>query len=91
MKHTPGPWVAQPGDNFITDAREIVIAQMHRHHPDEQVDANARLIAAAPELLAALVELLPHAARVIQGTTEGQPLLDAARAAIAKATGDSNG
>jgi|GEM_PF-6887030 len=37
------------------------------------------------ELLAALVELLPHAARVIQGTTEGQPLLDAARAAIANA------
>ena len=49
--------------------------------------ANARLIAAAPELLAALVELLPHAARVIQGTTEGQPLLEAARAAIAKAGG----
>ena len=37
------------------------------------------------ELLDALVLLLPYAARAIQGTTEGQPLLDAARAAIAKA------
>jgi hypothetical protein len=37
------------------------------------------------ELLDALALLLPYAARAIQGTTEGQPLLDAARAAIAKA------
>jgi hypothetical protein len=53
---------------------------------DEESEANAQLIAAAPEMFAALVALLPHAARAIQGTTEGQPLLDAARAAIAKAT-----
>ena len=54
-------------------------------NPSPMGEDNARLIAAAPELLDALVLLLPYAARAIQGTTEGQPLLDAARAAIAKA------
>jgi len=47
------------------------------------------MITNAQELLDALVLLLPYAARTIQGTTEGQPLLDAARAAITKATGDT--
>lgn len=56
-------------------------------NPSPMGEANARLIAAAPDLLAALEELLPIAARSIQGTTDGEPILQAARAAIAKATG----
>ena len=41
----------------------------------------------APDMLAALCEVLPHAAQRIQGTTEGEPILARARAAIARATG----
>jgi glycerol-3-phosphate dehydrogenase len=52
----------------------------------ESAEENARLLAAAPDLLAALQALLPIAARVIQGTTDGEPMLKQARAAIARAT-----
>jgi hypothetical protein len=46
----------------------------------------AQLIASAPYLLEAVRTLLPIAARVIQGTTDGEPMLKQARAAIARAT-----
>ena len=98
--HTPGPWYI--GTDFSDQARHIYAKKMvcdddgEEWHPliastddDERLidwQANARLIASAPDMFAALVALLPHAARAIQGTTEGQPLLDAARAAIDKAT-----
>ena len=82
MKHTPGPWRVV-NSNLVRDSHGVCI---HGDSSFLRNDANAALIAAAPEMFAALVALLPHAARVIQGTTEGQPLLDAARAAIAKAT-----
>jgi hypothetical protein len=45
-----------------------------------------RLHAVNQELLEALRTLLPIAARVIQGTTDGEPMLKQARAAIARAT-----
>lgn len=54
--------------------------------------ANARIIAAAPELLAALIALLAHAAPVVEmGSDPDDPFPDPdyiaqARAAIAKAT-----
>lgn len=66
--HTPGPWEAcDPGDyaDFDGDSRVILgddrrIAVVHwkyePHGGDTECDANARLIAAAPELLAALAE-----------------------------------
>lgn len=70
VKHTPGPWVVQDGDRF---SMEMVITSQRRieesmapicemdvdydgEHGEEQ-HANARLIAAAPELLAALIAL----------------------------------
>lgn len=57
-------------------------------------EANARLLAAAPELLAALEECLawfdldPHRSRPVmaQDTTVGLRMIQAARAAITKAT-----
>jgi len=94
MKHTSGPWIA--ADVFVNNSPNRLILRQTKYGGDVVLDlgdtehanmANARLIAAAPELLDALVLLLPYAARAIQGTTEGQPLLEAARAAIAKAEG----
>ena len=53
--HTPGPWST---DRFWTMADNgcILIAKIYRtqQEPDIEGDANARLIAAAPELLEAL-------------------------------------
>lgn len=89
MKHTPGPWTLCPinteyGDetlavidadgNFVTDALPRVYA-----HPE--LMANALLMAAAPELLAALTGLLSCVGVRIDALTA----FDAARAAIAKA------
>jgi hypothetical protein len=67
-KHTPGPWTADTGDHEGTDVLTShhdnccgVMATIH-NQPGEDMPgtvevANARLIAAAPDLLAALQEL----------------------------------
>jgi hypothetical protein len=59
--------------------------EMHAH---DEFEANARLIAAAPELLAALKELADSVERADCGFSSWQEeALKVARAAIAKATG----
>lgn len=98
-KHTPGPWIgAGPsfGDPLPRYTTEIVtewegeggevlaICELPLHHHDNENEANARLIAAAPDLLKALRDLLAEADDVIATC----PLTRAAaRAAIAKAEG----
>ena len=99
-QHTPGPWMLTEGDRFD---KEMVITTQYRLDESigcicemdvyftgqigiEQ-EANARLIAAAPELLEALQNML--------GLTEASDYMalgeieQQARAAIAKATGGS--
>ena len=99
-KHTPGPWViehldwAQKGYVFINAKDHDAIAQvvwlmeddekMGRNSPTEE--ANARLIAAAPDLLQALIDAVDLIETV--SPFEGDTLRNA-RAAIAKATGGS--
>jgi hypothetical protein len=101
-EHTPGPWKAQKprGPQHAIDRKWEVVAPMRG---GEQVivgehtgvdclrEANARLIAAAPELLAALAAVvntaLPHL--IDTEGDQGRDLADAladASAAIAKAT-----
>ena len=99
IEHTPGPWRVEQmgflsvragkmricdirGWGYLTDPRIGGIC-----HEDDEAErilgANARLIAAAPDLLVALTELLAHASFI--GIA---PHYDAmARAAIAKAEG----
>jgi hypothetical protein len=106
-KHTPGPWKAQPrefpeGQWFLEGQWEVVstcenerlIAEAAPHIDSDSEEANARLIAAAPELLEALVDLtrvmpvLPADAKNIRGIEQQYDAANrAARAAIAKATG----
>lgn len=64
-KHTPGPWVCHSGMVWtgVTehDAREYPIARMDRDTPHTSPtdrDANARLIAAAPDMLEALERII---------------------------------
>ena len=92
--HTSGPWAVTTvgschgihpaaSDNERDDICRIT---PHNYHPDGwpaakgEAEANARLIAAAPELLAALEV-------IALGNTDPDQMVEIARAAIAKATG----
>lgn len=61
-KHTPGPWALDyegPARLAIIDKDNRILALGNLQCEDgDQDEANARLIAAAPELLGALVTLL---------------------------------
>ena len=91
-KHTPGPWRTDAHNGFpldIEDPGEYMIAKAT---PCAKAEANARLIAAAPDLLAALESIASMydyeaacgdlASRLYEATC-------LARAAIAKATGET--
>ena len=82
-KFTPGPWLFssyKSGNSVIvTDGKEFDVATVN--YPNR--DANAHLIAAAPELYEALEELL------IQTRQYGhEPEIAMAEAALAKARGE---
>lgn len=85
--HTPGPWEqGSNGGNKVFaghDAVALVNTSMPAHA------ANACLIAAAPDLLAALGALIDAHRAVVHGESSHVPasLLNAAEAAIAKAAG----
>lgn len=98
-QHTPGPWKAccSAGGDFLgiypdTGAAEFPVAKMPGIIRPGVNEANARLIAAAPELLAALKEAVDLIVQVTQSrwseweATEAETVGDF-RAAIAKATG----
>ena len=91
-QHTPGEWVFRADDMMIVRLSprgglldNLHIAEIKRQGPE--TEANARLIGAAPELLAAL----KHAAQWCEhngcgvGRTAEMPWLEDALAAIAKA------
>lgn len=91
-QHTPGPW--QYDDNecpWVFDQSGNTVAKIFSSKPDgvflgDETKANARLIAAAPELLEALQAMVamyaPRGGRIVFDDPS-----DAARAAIAKAKG----
>ncbi len=85
-KHTPGPWHVDA--QYICRADGVAIADVWQSMEvsGEDTEANARLIAAAPDLLTALEELLPYVTGSMRSTTD--PLVEAARAAIAAARGE---
>ena len=93
-KHTPGPWnVSEEFDGTSIKAGMFHVTHTIQacgfHEPDVDkavTQANARLIAAAPELLDALNAMLTH-----MGMDEDEwnkVTFNQARAAIAKATGE---
>jgi hypothetical protein len=57
-KHTPGPWVQTPWDSTaIFDAKNLQVPIAQTYPADtsqKEAEANARLVAAAPQLLEAL-------------------------------------
>lgn len=99
--HTAGPWHMGAGNGaggvFPEYGRTRLenggtalypIAQVNRGWNDAEDDANARLIAAAPDLLAALQALVGEAdLGELDHDDDTRELLDNARAAIERATG----
>ncbi len=105
--HTPGPWMTGSGDCHGVygpkqNGHQQLVARCPDHHKSHEYDsqnmaANARLIAAAPEMLEALrlvaraIEANPQLRDVLLYSegTHGDRLypFDAVPAAIAKATG----
>ncbi len=91
-KHTPGPWhhtgrefndVRDSDDELVAVALHLRVGQPQRSV--QEAEANARLIAAAPELL----EALQQALEFVDGWKE-LSWCAPARAAIAKATGSDH-
>ena len=92
-KHTPGPWV-QSGDACIVGQDRKDVAYLTRNTmPNPELRANARLIAAAPDMLEAC-QIISDCANSAKGMTAAQVRIaldmaaNTARAAIAKATGE---
>lgn len=84
-KHTPGPWEVSKdeGDVVVVSEDLPFIATVHTSALKGTQKANARLIAAAPELL----EALKHAEKWMEGWASADPYIGYIRAAIAKAEG----
>lgn len=98
-KHTPGPWMV--GETLRAESLAVIgdgdsVVCEFPCRLGAAVDADARLIAAAPELLEALEELAAWVNRAIvpeYGLRKPMPencrkALEASAAAIAKATGE---
>ncbi len=92
-KHTPGPWIVSRGANvkpFSVEAATSTIADIYRAKGHGTCEANARLIAAAPELLAACEEHIKAVDGIVSGMADRKALatlhIRQVVAAIAKAT-----
>jgi len=103
-KHTPAPWhvgigngegsiFSDSGRTRLEDGGTTLypICSYNRGWNADEDAANARLIAAAPELLEALIECERCVNELFQetGSHEYMNVSDLARAAITKATGDA--
>lgn len=95
-QHTPGPWTHGHQENSDGSGWRFVCTNTHKFGTDEaeiarlvhtdNTEANAWLIASAPELLEALQWIAERVCDTASATT-CNVARDKARAAIAKATG----
>ena len=86
-KHTPGPWEMRGLTVFEPGKVALSIASITQHEPNAR--ANARLIAAAPAMLAALRGLLEDAKSYGMADSAFSGSLIEAAIAIAEAEGRS--
>jgi hypothetical protein len=101
--HTPGPWAVQVDQDgeVVVWTRQSHIGTLATVHADDingswPVEANARLIAAAPDLLQHLEAMVAHYVQLAGSgdcglwDPENEVEVTAARAAIARATGTAS-
>lgn len=87
MQHTPGPWTATSYDTADGDEGGTVLHRITAHAAGAAVadqiftESDARLIAAAPDLLAALADLLACTMETYDNRHEIAAALDAIAAA----------
>lgn len=94
--HTHGRWyvdgqeikVLRPERAQLGAGAAETVCTMESSLSPEATSHNARLMAAAPELLEALDEMTDYVDRCMQLGSRGQKVMSAARAAIAKARGE---
>jgi hypothetical protein len=91
MKHTKGPWhiceVTGRYFRYIRDEKGFCVAEAIKPQNSSasyiDIDANAQLISAAPDLLAALIELQ----QMVEAGESNEGTYEIVRNAIAKARG----
>lgn len=97
--HTPGPWAVHANvrdsrtDAARIDAGDTLVATVSTLPTKttaawHEAHANARLLAAAPDMLEALQSLVRAVEQFTSAVALGWPELEQAKAAIAKATGE---
>lgn len=95
FKGTHGPWNYCANEpDWVTDSNDnIAVARVTRYNADAEAQhANAKLIAASPELLSALQQLLEiydDQSGKVWTTSSKRRALDNARAAVNKALGET--
>lgn len=89
-QHTPGPWIIGPAHGIFTASGETFICNYSLGRASSpyvkirhEEAANAKLIAAAPELLEALIDILPY---LKAENTNGNHWVSMVEQAIKKAT-----
>ena len=94
--HTPGPWIVSERARFTVVApnahgKAIVVArntqEQHDHPLNDEADANLRLIAAAPEMKAALLTFASLYPGDLPATGILRQAIDEARALLARIDG----
>ena len=93
-KHTPGPWRTERNENDLmllgpAGGGELPISEIIGHAASPEALADARLIAAAPDLLAALEQLLHFTTELCEEikVSKHYPSCELARMTIAQAKG----
>lgn len=98
MRHTPGPWLLNENNNWKTNPFSVTVRKPNVHSttianipmrmtiPPMEQQANARLIAAAPDLLKALQTILNMA--LMDKGDWSKTIEMEAHDAITKATGE---
>lgn len=92
-QHTPGPWAAEPaitGEvDIISDAARLPVCTVPKLHPGrmspKERQANARLIAAAPQLFEAL-QLAEATIERLNRHDSANGTLDVIRTALSEVT-----
>lgn len=103
VQHTPGPWVVAPYTSFYTTVRagntetgRRIAETFCQGQPRtaqgalrtaRENEANARVIAAAPDLLCEAEKAMAWFSKLTDWTGVGDPDIDGLRAAINKAKG----
>lgn len=91
----PGPWhtAGRHAPTYVVDANHNILADCDRDAPNQEAEANARLMAAVPELLDACKTALGNIYSLINGYPDRFPrhafqsTADLLAAAIARAEG----